>query len=203
MHKEILTTEQVELFPLLKTVSSGYGLVGGTAIALLIGHRRSIDFDLFTEKSFRSKFLQKKIKSVTKIDRILVNKEQEFTFFAHDVKVTFYQYPFHIDYTERFEKLIYLPDLLTLAVMKAYALGRRAKWKDYVDLYFIIRDFHSLEEITKKAREIFEGEFNPKIFRTQLAYFDDINYEEKVEFLPDFEVSEKKIKKALVEFSLS
>ena len=38
-----------------------------------------------------------------------------------------------------------MPDLLHLAAMKAYALGRRAKWKDYVDLYFILKDFYSSE----------------------------------------------------------
>ena len=44
--------------------------------------------------------------------------------------------------------------------------------------------------------------FNEKLFKTQLAYFDDINYSEKVEFMPGFEVSDKIIKKALIDFSL-
>ena len=52
MHKEILTKEQVELLPLLKEFKGKFYLVGGTAIALHIGHRRSIDFDLFSEKKF-------------------------------------------------------------------------------------------------------------------------------------------------------
>jgi len=46
MHSEILTNEQSELLPLIKLFSKDYHLVGGTAIALHIGHRRSIDFDL-------------------------------------------------------------------------------------------------------------------------------------------------------------
>lgn len=203
MHKEILTKEQLDLFPMLKKISKEYGLVGGTAIALQIGHRRSIDFDLFTEKTFRSILLKKKISTVINIDRILVDKGQEFTFFVHKVKVTFFQYPFHIEYIKRLDNVIRVPDLVTLAAMKAYALGRRAKWKDYVDLYFIMRDFHTLKEISVRAKEIFAGEFNEKLFRTQLAYFADINYEEEVDFLYGFEVSEKKIKKALIEFSLS
>jgi len=86
--------------------------------------------------------------------------------------------------------------------MKSFVLGFRGKWKDYVDLYFIIRDYYSVEEISKKAQEIFKGEFNERILREQLAYFDDINYREAVEFLPGLEVSEKEIKKKLVEFSL-
>ena len=52
MHKEILTLEQLELTPLLKKFSKDFYLVGGTAIAFHIGHRRSIDFDLFTAKEF-------------------------------------------------------------------------------------------------------------------------------------------------------
>ena len=48
MHKEILTTSQRELLPFVKKFRKDFYLVGGTAIALQIGHRRSIDYDLFT-----------------------------------------------------------------------------------------------------------------------------------------------------------
>ena len=47
IHKEILTKEQVELLPIVAYFSKNFGLVGGTAIALMIGHRESLDFDLF------------------------------------------------------------------------------------------------------------------------------------------------------------
>jgi hypothetical protein len=47
MYKEILSSEQQELLPLLKTFKREFYLVSETAIALHIGHRRSIDFDLF------------------------------------------------------------------------------------------------------------------------------------------------------------
>lgn len=48
MHLEILSENQKKLFPILKSFSRKYYFVGGTAIALHIGHRKSIDFDLFT-----------------------------------------------------------------------------------------------------------------------------------------------------------
>ncbi len=47
MHNEILSPAQTELVPLIKSFSREFYLVGDTAIALHIGHRRSIDFDLF------------------------------------------------------------------------------------------------------------------------------------------------------------
>ncbi|OGY92681.1 MAG: hypothetical protein A3H70_04965 [Candidatus Komeilibacteria bacterium RIFCSPLOWO2_02_FULL_48_11] len=202
MHQEILTKEQLELFPLLKKAGKKYGLVGGTAVALQIGHRRSLDFDLFSHRAFKNALLRQKIKSVVKIDRILVNKNGEFTFLANNTKVTFFNYPFALDYRENFDKIIKMPDLLTLAAMKAYALGQRAKWKDYVDLYFIMKRYHGMDKIVRRAKTIFQQEFNEKIFRTQLAYFTDIDYSEEVVFMPGHEVADNKIKKELIQFSL-
>ena len=86
--------------------------------------------------------------------------------------------------------------------MKAYALGRRAKWKDYVDLYVIIRDYYDIHKIIKRTRHIFGLEFNEKLFRAQLSYFKDIDYTEKVDYLKGFEVGDEIIKKKLADFSL-
>lgn len=201
MHKEILTEEQVKLLPVLKSFSRSFGLVGGTAVALHIGHRRSIDFDLFTDKEFDSMAIRRKIKENTSIDKVIVDKLDEFTFVAKEVKFTFFRYIYEIEYSQKLDSIIKLPDLLTLAAMKAFALGRRAKWKDYVDLYFIMRDFYGINEIVKKGNEIFGSEFNSKIFKVQLSYFKDINYQESVKFMPGFEVDDKEIKKQLIKFS--
>ena len=202
LHSEILTKEQKELLPLVKKFYKDFGLVGGTAIALHIGHRESIDFDLFSFNEFKTLNIKRRIVNFKTIDKIIVSKPYEFTFLLNEVKITFFNFPFKIDYAIDYDKILKLPSLLTLAAMKAYALGMRAKWKDYVDLYFIIRDFYSIPEIAKQAKSIFKDEFNEKIFRTQLAYFKDINYSEQVNYLKGFEVSDKIIKKELANFSL-
>ena len=106
------------------------------------------------------------------------------------------------EYTLSFNGIIKLPDLLTLAAMKAFALGRRAKWKDYVDLYFILKANHTVSEITAKGVEVFGNEFNEKIFRTQLAFFKDIDYSEQIIYKNEFSIDDETFKKALVEFSL-
>ena len=60
MHREILDENQLNLLPLLKNFKREFYLVGGTAIALHIGHRASIDFDLFKKSPFiTSKVLAK------------------------------------------------------------------------------------------------------------------------------------------------
>lgn len=87
--------------------------------------------------------------------------------------------------------------------MKAYALGRRAKWKDYVDLYFAMGKSGGIENVITRAKHMFAHEFNEKLFRSQLAYFKDIDYSEKVIFLKGFETSDRVIKNKLREWSLA
>jgi len=203
LHKEILTKKQVELLPLLKSFSKDFGLVGGTAVALHIGHRRSIDFDLFTDKEFKNSSIRKIIQKNFKIDNVIVDKLDEFSIIIGNVKFTFFCYPYKLSFSKKLDDIIKLPDILTLAAMKAYVLGRRAKWKDYVDLYFIIKKYFSVSEISKKGKEIFGNEFNEKLFRSQLAYFEDIDYKEEIDYLKGFAVDSKTIQKELVNFSLS
>lgn len=202
LHKEILTDEQFGLLPLIKSFIGDFGLVGGTAIALHLGHRRSIDFDLFSLKEFDNQKIRGKILKFSKINQAIRDETGQFTLQIKDVRLTFFCYPYPIIFSNGLEDIIKLPDLMTLAAMKAFALGRRAKWKDYVDLYFIARQSQGIKDICEKANEIFGKEFNEKLFRTQLAYFNDINYSEAIIFMPGFEVSDEKIKQELIEFSL-
>ena len=67
--------------------------------------------------------------------------------------------------------------------MKALALGGRAKWKDYVDLFFLLKYYMSLQEIERMALNMFSEAFSTKLFRQQLSYFKDINYDEEVVYL--------------------
>mgnify|MGYP003487530311 CR=1 FL=1 len=53
MHLNIFNKDQQELLPLLSKFKKEFYMVGGTSIALHIGHPMSIDFDLFSEKLFR------------------------------------------------------------------------------------------------------------------------------------------------------
>jgi hypothetical protein len=203
MHKEILTKEQVALLPLVKSFSRDFGLVGGTAIAFCIGHRRSIDFDLFTLKEFDIFAIRKKIAVLGGIERVLADREGEYTIVMRGVRLTFFHYPFKISFSQKFNSIINMPDLVTLAAMKAYALGRRVRWKDYVDLYFVMRDYHGIEQIVKRAQKIFGKEFNEKMFRAQLAYFEDIDYSEKIIYMKGFETPDSRVRRDLINFSLS
>lgn len=201
MHTNILSIEQHELFPLLQQFHDRFGLVGGTAIALHLGHRRSIDFDLFTHTSFDVQNIRTTIRKQWQIDHTFIQGQDELTILVHGVKLTFYHFPYSILFSQNINKIISIPDLITLGAMKAFALGKRAKWKDYVDLYIIL---HTLkyDALIQKAAELFGNEFNEKLFRVQLSYFVDVDYSEEVEFMDGFGVSKEDIQRYLTEISL-
>ena len=57
--------------PLVKKFNKNFGLVGGTAIVFHLGHRESIDFDMFTDKEFENSKIRRKILQSEKIDTII------------------------------------------------------------------------------------------------------------------------------------
>lgn len=198
MHKEILTEKQKKLLPLLKLFSKEYYLKGGTALALQIGHRRSIDFDLFSDKNIKRRAIKAIIEENNYPSKdIIFEAFDQMHLIIDSVKLTFFSFPHKIDANINFESVINMPSILDLAAMKSYALGGRAKWKDYVDLYFILKDYYSLKEVSARAKEIFQDFFNQKLFREQLSYFDDVDYSEKIEYVKN-EVIDDEIKNFLV-----
>ena len=199
MHKEILTENQLKLLSLLNDFSNDYILVCGTAIALYLGHRYSIDFDLFTSKVIKRKSIKNYlIKNGHSLNQLIKEEADQIHFMVNDVKITFFQYPFSINETVDFESIIKIPTLINLAAMKAFALGGRGKWKDYVDIYFLLKDHFSLDDIIKRAEGLFGNVFNDKLFREQLTYFEDINYDEEVIYL-NTPIDNDVIKKFLID----
>ena len=201
MHSEILSDNQKELLPLMAQFRREYYLVGGTAIALYLGHRRSIDFDLFKPSAINHKQNLDKIAASSFTHAVTRRVSEQMNLVVNDVKVTFFQYPFPIDPTAKFENCFRLPPLLQLAAMKAYALGRRSKWKDYVDLYFLLLDHFTIADISAVATQIFGNLYSEKMFRSQLCYFDDVDYTEAVDWLIPNPPTEEQIKQALTEFA--
>ncbi len=200
MHTEIFNHQQIDLLPHLKMFSRSFYLVGGTAIALHIGHRRSIDFDLFTGAKLNKLKIKSKLSSLPYQQIPVFEDYDQLHLMINSVKIMFFSYPYPIEHNVIIPSFISMPNLLSLAAMKAFALSRRAKWKDYVDLYFIIKSHYSIEEIAIETTKIFGQLFSEKLFREQLAFHKDIDYTEPVEFLgqlvPDDEIKDFLIDKA-------
>jgi len=185
MFENVLTTEQMVLAERLFPETEDFYLAGGTALALQIGHRRSLDFDLASSKQIAPFDLERKlIKLGFEIQNVFTVTGDEFSVLIDEIRVTFFSFPFDVKHEVTWKGAhLTLPGIIELAAMKAYALGRRSKWKDYVDLYFLLKFKLNMEELIGKAHEIFSSHFNSKIFREQLCYFDDIDYSETIEYI--------------------
>src|ERR1700722_15939243 len=96
MHPEVLTRPAAALFPTLSRFP-GFYLAGGTALALQIGHRISVDFDLFCDDAIDRALLQRVRRIFADADiAVLVNNADELTMLVNGVKITFLTYPFPV-----------------------------------------------------------------------------------------------------------
>jgi hypothetical protein len=203
MHINVLNDNQRALLPLLATFKREYYLVGGTAIALHIGHRLSIDFDLFKNGTVHPKKILTKFNEKKEVASVVLNRDGQLNLLCRNVTFTFFDFEYEIPHPVSVEKSITIPTLLDLAAMKAFALGRRSKWKDYVDLFFILKDHYNLGQISSQATLRFGDLFSEKLFRGQLNYFQGISFEEQVDYMPNFNVSEEEVKQFLTEAALT
>jgi len=177
MHLEALTSEGRSLFPEL-VVLKGFYLAGGTALALQVGHRVSQDFDCFTSQPLSDAWLTT-LESIDSSERvsILVNTAHELTVILSEVKISLIHYPFPL-----INKLVTLnPFPLPLlsveeiAATKAYTIGRRGSYRDYVDMYTVLaRNLASLGDIVALAEQKYGEHFNGRLFLEQLLYLDDV-----------------------------
>lgn len=181
---EILDESRQRIYSELIHLPRGGVLGGGTALALQIGHRRSYDFDVFYRHRIRSNWLREISRLFgARLRRPMVDTDEELTvMLTSAIKLTLLHYPFPRLHPVRRVGRMSLFDLRDIASSKAYAIGRRGAWRDYVDLYFLLRDHLSLAMVVREAERRFAGQFDSKLFLQQLGYFGDIT-DRTVEFV--------------------
>jgi len=102
---------------------------------------------------------------------------------VNDVKVTFLKYPFPTFDPFVIHENVTLLSVREIAATKAYTIGRRGSYKDYVDLYFILFEGRAiLTEIIARAEKKFALDFNSRLFLEQLVFLDDVEVTE-IQFL--------------------
>ncbi|OGM13182.1 hypothetical protein A3D84_05385 [Candidatus Woesebacteria bacterium RIFCSPHIGHO2_02_FULL_42_20] len=189
-----MNKNRFKVFNKLRAFKNMGVLGGGTALALQVGHRVSFDFDIFSYHALPG-HLWKDAKKVLGQDceKLLDFEDQLNLITPGGVEVTF----FHDEYQPLFKAIktnfIDLMDLRDIACNKAYIIGRRPKWRDYVDIYFLLKDKKiSLDQLLKLSIRKFKNDFSKRLFLQQLVYYSDIT-DYKIEFLKD-EISPDKIK---------
>lgn len=183
LYFEVLTEAEKKEFPKLAIFKKFGVLVGGTALALQLGHRRSYDFDIFSTKPLPRTLPHRARNAFGRIS-VLHHFEEEFSFVTlSGVKITFVYYPFPPIFPLVSVAGVNLSNWRDIALDKAYTIGRRAQYRDYVDLFFLMKEKGiTIDWLNKNAGKKFEGLFPAKLFLSQLTYLADLrNFE--VEFL--------------------
>lgn len=178
---DILPDPQRRLWDELADVPSEFVLYGGTAVALHLGHRQSVDFDFFGNRPFDSVKLTASIPFMTAAT--ITQREPNTLSGIVDrdgpVKLSFFGVP-------KLPRLqpphiapgngLKVASLLDLAGIKAAVVQQRAEAKDYIDIAALIQDGRiNLPTALAGARAIYGGQFNPQITLKALSYFDDGN----------------------------
>ena len=153
----------------------GFILFGGTAIALQLGHRQSIDFDFFTSNKLDKKLKDEILKNL-KSDTMLQNEENTLVFLKNEVKLSFFG---DIDFAIRENSLI-LDDVLEVANLKSLLATKlkatfdRAEYKDYIDIVEILKTGQiTIEEGINKMFDFFGTDFTASQVLKNLTYFED------------------------------
>jgi predicted nucleotidyltransferase component of viral defense system len=173
-------TVQPKLLELLKKIMQeeafkSFNLVGGTSLALQMGHRFSIDIDMFGNSEIDEFEFATLLSKYGKV--ITIKKSKNIVIFSVDgIKVDFvnYQYPL-LDNINIIEN-IRLVSNKDIAAMKLNAIAGRGSKKDFIDLYFLLQEYTLQEMINFYNQKYSDGsEF---MILKSLTYFDDADNEE-------------------------
>ncbi len=202
----ILDKKRIDILPLFKHFKKDFYLAGGTALALQIGHRDSVDFDFFGSEEIDTKKLFEKIGQIFENHKILKIQEDKNTLTVlidDSIKLSFFGYRYSLLNQTIEDKNIRLASVEDIGCMKLSAITGRASNKDYIDLYYILQK-SDLRELIQKASEKFP-DLGSNLILKSLVYFDDIEMEpisfKNDNFIDMSEVKEflkKKVKEVVV-----
>lgn len=178
---DVLPISQRRLWDELIDVPGPFVLYGGTAIALYLGHRKSVDFDFFGSETFDPDDLYRTVPFLADSE-VIQKSGNTLTCLVDrggDVQVSFFGVP---DIVQIKKPLIAdgnglkIASLIDLAGMKVSVVQKRAEAKDYIDIDAIIQDgVIDLPLALAAGRRIYGRSFNPEITLKALSFFEDGN----------------------------
>ena len=179
LHYEILDEQRQALLPQFTGFKEeGFYLAGGTALALVLGHRDSIDFDFFNIEPFDTSALFARLQRVFEGHTLLKTQEETDTLSVlidDNVRVSFFSYPYPLIQPLIESEYFQLASVEDIACMKLSAVTGRTAFKDYVDLYFILA-IVSLKDILAALQKKMP-QLDPLLVQKSLIYFDDLHEE--------------------------
>ena len=175
----ILPAPQLALWPELAATPESFTLYGGTALALRLGHRHSVDFDFFSPVLFDPDRLADQIPYLRVAERIQMSPNTLTCRVERGgpVLLSFFG---GLDLgqvaaaDETINTRLRIASLLDLAGTKAAVIQKRAEAKDYLDIHALLRHGVELSTVLAAGSVIYGRKFNPLITLKALSFFDDV-----------------------------
>jgi len=175
----ILPPPQLQFWPELDATPERFTLYGGTALALRLGHRASVDFDFFSNQPFDPDELADALPYLKGTERVQVAPNTLKCRVERDgpVLVSFFGGLGLGQVAPRDQvegKTLYVASLLDLAGTKVAVVQKRAQTKDYLDIDALLRHGIDLPTALAAGKIVYGRSFNPMITLKALSFFDDV-----------------------------
>jgi len=172
---------------------SSFYLAGGSAAALHLGHRTSIDLDFFTSRSeYEAESLTQQLRLV---GPLVIQQQRRGTLIGllENVRVSFLSYPYPVLAELAELDGIAIAHLLDIALMKLIAISQRGTKRDFIDLYFICQHGYRLDDLLRKASEKYQTvSYSSYHLLRALTYFADAEEDETPRMLVPFDWNDAK-----------
>lgn len=154
-----------------------YYLAGGTALALHLGHRTSIDLDFFTESEVEEMTI---VDHLRMAGNLRLDQMGKGTIVGNldDVRISFFKYPYRLLDSLIEWNGLNVASVQDIALMKMVAIFQRGSIKDFIDLFFIAREFKPIDALIPELSIKYVGvQFNINHILRSVCYFEDAENE--------------------------
>jgi hypothetical protein len=188
-HLETISPGMLELLAWIgrQIFATRFYLAGGTALALQLGHRRSLDLDFFSETDeVHARSRQELIDSFSvRHAQIIENVDGNLLLLVDGIQVGFFSYGYPLLQLVHAVSNVGLASLLDIGLMKLDAVIGRSSRKDFYDLYFLSRQIPLLEILNSGERKYPQVRDFPLMALEGLLQFDNADRDFQPEMLID------------------
>ncbi len=204
----VKTSEIFESISKLECIKS-YVLVGGTALSLQLGTRLSEDLDFMSWRTYKNEKrevdwhgIKKELETIGNVEKCDILDIDHVEFVVNGVKISFYANPNYSPVKEEinFYNNIRLADKQSIGAMKMEVMLRRSKFRDYYDIYSLLKAGEDLQEMVELALKYSGHRLKSKNLMAMITRSD--------RFLPDaafsslapiYDITPKEIEEAIIE----
>jgi len=173
-HLEVIPDEVADIAGRLAGIDviRNFYLAGGTALALHLGHRRSVDLDFFSAQSFNEDVLIAAVQNLPSLS-VLSKSPQTIYLELSGTKVSFIGYHYTLLFPLEHLRDIAVADVRDIACMKISALASRGSRRGFVDLYLVARQYGLPQLLDLFQRKFAGANYSMLHVRKALTYFVD------------------------------